>query len=117
MPIDLVLASGPSIVSLSTWLKYSKKSKIAGRGRSDLSTTVYLSGVSMVDEPVALVAQRRDLELGVAHAQQVVLDVVAGELAAGVPLDALAQVELDLLQVGAQVPAFGQLGWGWSLVS
>ncbi len=45
---------------------------------------------------------------GSRDAQDVVLDVVAGELAAGVELDALAQVELELLEVGADVPAFGQ---------
>ena len=97
-------------------LKYSKKSNISGRGVSDLQDDGVLVGRVDRREPVALVGERAGADLGVAHAQQVVLDVVAGELAAGVELDALAQVELDLLGVGAQLPALGQLRLGLELV-
>ena len=51
---------------------------------------------------------RGERVLWIACAEQVVLDVVAGEFAAGVELDALAQVQLDLGVVGALLPAFGQ---------
>ena len=98
------------MVSLSTWLKYFEE--VEDRRPRQVGREHDRVFVGRVDggEPVALVAQRRNLELGVAHAQQVVLDVVAGELATGVPLHHLAQIELDLLTVGAQVPTFGQLG-------
>ena len=59
-------------------------------------------------EPVAPGDVRARADLGIPHAQDVPLDVVAGQLAAGVELDALAQVELDLLVVGRDVPALGQ---------
>ena len=46
--MDLVRASGPSIVTGSTTFIHSKKSNIDGRDDSVLSTMVFLSGVSMV---------------------------------------------------------------------
>ena len=48
--------------------------------------------------------------LRIAHAEDVPLDVVTGQLAPGVELDTRAQVELDLLEVGRDVPALGQHG-------
>src|SRR5258708_7144993 len=48
VPTDLVLASGPSIVTGSTMFSHSKKSNIDGRGASVFRIRVFLSGVSMV---------------------------------------------------------------------
>ena len=44
------LASGDCIVTGSSMLKYSNMSNMLGRGLSDVSTTVYLSGVSTVNQ-------------------------------------------------------------------
>ena len=96
-------------VLVESWLKYSKKSKIAGRGRSDLSTTVYLSGVSMVVNQLLWLRERRDLRLLGSRTRSMLY--LTSSLVNSRPvcqLDALAQVELDLRRVAAELPAFGQ---------
>ena len=80
-------------------LNSSIASKNAGRGASVLSTTVYLSGVSIVVNQLLKPARMPEPTGGLAQTQDRVLHVVAGELATGVELDALAQVELELLAV------------------
>src|SRR5437016_14447620 len=47
VPLTAVFEFEPSMVSLSTMLKALRKSKMPGRGWSDVRVTVYLSGVSM----------------------------------------------------------------------
>ena len=95
VPTALVLASGPSVVSLSRMFRTSKKSKTAGHGCSALRD----DGVFVGLRPGGLGRHeagddaRRELE--VQDAVEVVDDVVAGHLAPGVELHALAQVELD----------------------
>ena len=106
--MDLVRASGPSMVTGSRMFSHSKKSNIEGREASDFRTSVFLSGVVDAGEPVTPRDIRARADLRVAHAQDVPLDVVAGQLATGVELDALAQIELDLSVVRCDVPAFGQ---------
>ena len=60
------------------------ESNSVGRGRSDFSVTVYLSGVSIVVHHRLYAPSVEPAELGIAHAQKIPLDVVAGELAARV---------------------------------
>ena len=96
----------------SSMLNNCNESNSVGRGRSDFNVTVYLSGVSIAGPPLAVRAQRRARQLRIAHAQEVPLDVVAGELATRVVRHAFAQVEGDRLVVGCDVPALGQSGLG-----
>ena len=71
---------------------------------------MYLSGVLIEVNQLLWLRSVGIWSFGVAHAEQVVPHVVTRILAAGVPLNHLAQIELDLLTVGAQVPTLGQLG-------
>ena len=70
--------------------------------------TVYLSGVSIVVNQLAMPVRLPAADPRIGSAQDGVLDVVAGQLAAGMELHALAQIELDVVVVGADVPALGQ---------
>jgi hypothetical protein len=47
-------------------------------------------------------------DLRISNPQQVVLDVVTGELASRMKLDAFAEIELDLFVIRGYVPALGK---------
>ena len=89
--------------------RYRIESEAPGRGTSDDRTTVYFVGRLDAAPVLRAGPDRRVVHgLGILGFEQRVFDVVAGELAPILVLDALAQVELDLLVVRAEVPAFGQ---------
>ena len=89
-------------------LKYSNMSKADGRGCSEPEDDRVLVGRIDRREPGALQAHGTRADLRIAYAEKIPLDVVAGELAAGVELDALAQAQLDLTRVRADVPLLGE---------
>ena len=110
VPTALVRDSAESAVSLIEDVEVLEEVEHARPRLVGLQHDGVLVGRLDAVEPRALRRQRADEpgELRIAHAQQVVLDVVAGELATGVELHALAQVQLELAQVAADVPAFGE---------
>ena len=116
VPEALVLASGPSRtvpiahVELLEEVEH-RRSRLFG-----LQDDRVLVGCVDGREPGALGGEVAVTGFRVLDADEVPLDVVAGELAAGVPGHALAQVELDLLVVGRDVPALGEHGQRLELV-
>ena len=84
-------------------------SKTVGQGCEVCSThgVLVLGGEGRVLTEEA--PQNADGDFGIERALHVPDDVVGGELSTAVVRDAFAQVDRDLLAVGADIPAFGQL--------
>src|SRR5579859_8244091 len=97
-PVPIRLSGTDASVSvwLSTIFRYSKRSNTAGRGWSEVSSTVYLSGVSMLLNQVLIATNWPTPVFGVFDAIQRELHVLAGELTAGVELNPLAEVQFRL---------------------
>ena len=68
---------------------------------------VFVRGVD-AGEPAGLVRELSGTHLRVLGAEDIEFDVVAGEVAAGVPLHTLAHIQLDLAVIAADIPALGQ---------
>ena len=87
-----------------------------GRGRSSVSVTRVLVGGVDVGEPHALLVELVGVDRRIADAQQVPLDVLAGQLATAVVLDAVAQVELQPSLVVRELPGLGEHGLRFAVV-
>ena len=67
-----------------------------------------VDGRKPLAEPLPLAASN----FGIGNSLQTPLDVGGGEVMSVMPLDALAEVELQLRRVRRELPALGQHGFG-----